>query len=385
MHHLSQRTSHSSGAPFLWIWIGFAIAALVSRFSHGSSVIRIYQEAAQHFLQGQPLYDASGFLYLPTSAALLTPIAWLSPEWAGVLIRSFNIALFALGVSSLGRWRPLRLSASSAYLGLCMILVIAWSAARHGQLTLGMSGLLMLGCVQLEERRHWRAGLCLALALALKPIALPLVLLAVALHPRALIPCMLGVLALASLPFALQTPEYVWQVYGEVPGMLARESERAAGPTLRYHLFGMLGTLGVHLQPGVEWLLRAFAAALTLLMALWLRARRGEPLLAVELYTLGVGYILLFSPGTERNTYALLAPCLAHMYWMASQRGRRLIALLVLLIFLAFLFSHSLGKAYPESILAMGKPLASLCLLGLFLAWSPEPQETHPAQIEGVR
>ena len=85
-------------------------------------------------------------------------------------------------------------------------------------------------------------------------------------------------------------------------------------------------------------------------------------------YGLASCYILLFGAGTERNTFALIAPVIglaSARAWQSKDLGT--LALLGALTLL-MLLSHTLQHAYPNSVLAMAKPLACVVLFAWLAA-----------------
>ena len=57
-------------------------------------------------------------------------------------------------------------------------------------------------------------------------------------------------------------------------------------------------------------LVRVLAGALTAALWLWGARRVREPLACLWFYALGTGYLMLFNPMTEENSYGILAPAL---------------------------------------------------------------------------
>ena len=60
---------------------------------------------------------------------------------------------------------------------LIVAIPLAWDCARNGQATLIMTGFMLLAVVDAAHSRWWRATLWLALSVAIKPLAIVLVLL----------------------------------------------------------------------------------------------------------------------------------------------------------------------------------------------------------------
>jgi hypothetical protein len=76
-------------------------------------------------------------------------------------------------------------------------------------------------------------------------------------------------------------------------------------------LAGLLRILGWHPDPGV-WLALRIAAGGVILGAWWIGSRRlKEPERVLMLLGLSAGYLMLFNPRTEPNSYVILAPAMA--------------------------------------------------------------------------
>jgi hypothetical protein len=289
--------------------------------------------------------------------------------WSGALWRVVNIGVFAVGV-----WRFARLAGRDSDRNLFALMtlpvvLLSWSAARHGQMTMAMGGVMMLAVVELAERRWWWATLWLILGVALKPLAVVLALLAAVLYPRTSWRLVLGAVAMLALPFLLQRPAYV----GEQYVLCVRELGIAAEIGVQHEfaqLFGMFQAIGIQIPQSAQTATRAVAAVLTL-AAGWLIVRRCQPEQAGPLlFTLAIGYLLLFNPRTERNTYCLLAPSLALFTAQAVIHQQRARAAVYLGLIALFLASHPLGKLLTAGETVWIKPLLCLIFLAaVFHGW----------------
>lgn len=345
-------------------WLLFLVLVVMTRLSVEPSfgnVYNIYREAALRWQAEEALYNGS-FLYLPTSALFLGPLTDLSFVLGGAIWRSLNVWVFALGI-----WRLVR-ARGTGTLGFDFLIVtlptllLSWSAARHGQMTLAMGGLMMMGLAALARGAAWRSSLFVGLAIAFKPLAILLVPILVLLRPR-LVPHLVAVLlGVMSLPFATADSSYVMEQYSEVLPMLDRHAEHASKRVFPQAIW-MLRLAGVELSGNAQWALRLLAALL-MAMGSWRvcagRSVRGG---VAWLFTFVATYLLLFSPCTENNTYALMAPCLGLMGLEARAIGRRFEWRALCVVVLLCSTSHALRSAYPNSLLAMGKPIAALVLL----------------------
>jgi alpha-1,2-mannosyltransferase len=352
------------------VWVCFALLVLIARLDSADSienVFSVYRDAGLRWLHGEDLYPAQfRFNYFPPSALFFAAFSWLPFGLEGAIWRVANIAVFAFGVWRISGCGERPIPASRFLIATIVTVVLSASAARYGQLTLAMSGLMMAAVADVENGALWRAAILMALAVALKPLALVLALLLVAIYPRVLWRTTAAVGAFFLLPFVFQNTDYVLRQYAEVPVMLAARSHQ------HYewqHLFGLLEKLG-WVTTETEQALVTGAAAVFVLLLCW-RVRKRAPAVgaALTLYGLAACYILLFGTATERNTFAMLAPIIglaAAMAW--HTRDRDLLGFFSAVAWI-MLLSHTLQRAFPHTALAMAKPFACL-LLFVWLAWT---------------
>jgi hypothetical protein len=365
------------------LWVVFALFTAVTQLPvppFSGNVFRVYRDAGCNWLAGQPLYDGTGnnFLYLPQCAMLCVPMAFLPFQWAGFLWRIFNIAVFAVGV-----WRFVRLAGRDRsppmfpWVSLCVILLSA-SAARHGQMTMIMGGLMLLAVVDLADERWWRAVFWMALGVALKPLMIVLVLLAAVLYPRTSWRMALSLTLLVLLPFLAQRPDYVVEQYRL--SMQTLQDAKELGTRNEFpHLFWVLKSAGLSVPPVAQTVVRLVVAALTLAMC-WLVKRRCNAVqAAVMLYTLAVAYLMLFNPRTEHNSYCLITPPLAIYATQAVWARRWSVAAILTGMALAMLLSYPLGKIMPTVWL---KPV--LCIVFVAIVCNSR-QETPCRRQDRVR
>ncbi|HEX5046431.1 MAG TPA: glycosyltransferase 87 family protein [Gammaproteobacteria bacterium] len=332
------------------------------------NVFTVYREAGLRWLDGRDLYPAEfHFNYFPPSAVLFTGWGGLSFEVGGALWRIVNLGVFAFGVWRLSRCGDPAGSSKRFLIATVVTVVLSASAARYGQMTLAMAGMMMAAVAYAESGALWRAAVCAALAVALKPLAVVLLLLLFVLYPRLSWRMAVALTAFFLLPFLFQHADYVWRQYEAVPAMLATRARPQYD--WQQNIFGLLDKLGWTVS-GAQKTIVSGASALLVLLLCW-RARRRAPAIGVELsiYALAACYILLLGSGTERNTYGLLAPVvglLAARAWSVRDRG---LLQLVSAVILIDLLSHTLQRAYPQTVLAMVKPIAGLIVLA-WLAWT---------------
>ena len=409
-----------------WIvWAVFCLAAsaFIVVDTGRSPVNTAYAKGAERWQGGDDLYDGggTGFIYLPHSAILHVPLIQLPRPLKELAWRIVTIGLFSAGIFRLSRlvvaWsdrsceafgsadsdgapatipegsivdpqsailsdpatqRPSHLSPGSivdpgsAILSGSFFLLITlltlpktWTVAVNGQATPAMAGLMLLAVVDLAGRRWWRATACLILALAFKPLAIVLLLLAAALYAPMRWRLAAGIAVFVALPYVGRDPQYVSTQYAAFVGNL-HDSARLGLTSEWPQLFSLLHWLGLEISSLLQTTLRVMAALLTLIAG-WRVCRRCPPAeAAVLLYSLAGCYLLLFNPRTENNSYTLLMPAVA-VYaaraMLIDHDWRRS----VFLIALTFLLTTGYGLnrlLTPDAPIVWTCPLACLVFLG---------------------
>ncbi|HUJ17471.1 MAG TPA: glycosyltransferase family 87 protein, partial [Nitrospirota bacterium] len=204
-----------------WIsWAGWAVLFLATSaiILHDSSrsIFPIYQYAALAWFKGQQIYEMSGiggFTYFPQAAILFSPFAIL-PRAAGEMAwRLVSIGAIALSLRSFGSLVAERSGKNLFPLMTLVAIPIVWDCARNGQATLLMTAVMLMAVVDVSRSRWWQATLWLALAVAIKPLAIVLVLLIAAIDRPMTWRALLGMVLLALFPFLTQRPGYVVEQY----------------------------------------------------------------------------------------------------------------------------------------------------------------------------
>jgi hypothetical protein len=328
------------------------------------SVAIHYADAALHWGEGQPLYNhwGVGFLYLPQAAILHIPFAQLPRVPAEILWRGFTIGIFALGIHRLCRLSERGHSVRLFPMATCVSIPLAFSAARNGQATLLIAGLVLLVIGELVNRRWNRVTALLCLAIAFKPLALPTALVVAVLHRPLLWRVGLGLLIVAMVPYLTQEGSYVTGQYYEC-GVAMRIAADLGTSEPWAQLIGLLEVAGCSIPAEYHTLLRVLAGG-AVLVACW-QARRRLPVhrFGLYLFSLTTIYLLLFNPRTENNTYAFLAPVIGVCCGEALLvlRNRRLGAAVVL-IALGILGSYELGRLIaPPAPPVWLAPLMTVC------------------------
>ncbi len=370
-------------------WAGWAllfIAASVAIILNGlRSTVPIYRWAALEWIHGDQLYELTGiggFTYFPQAAILLVPFAVLPAVAGEVAWRLVSVGAFALGLWELSL--VLRERAGRHFFPLVTLAAVplVWDCARNGQATLLMAAFMLLAMADLARERRWRSTLWLCLAVSIKPLAVVLVLLVMAVDRQMLWRLVVGMIATALAPFLTQHPGYVVEQYRTcVKNMTlsAHVGVVAQGWTTP---FTGLRAWGVEIPEKTQTLIRLAAALGTLGLAFLARRRYDAARAGVFLYSLAALYLILFSPRTENNTYAMLGPVVG--YFIAEAFfGKKRTAEAALL---AGLVVAMVGSRIFERLLAPGReqiwlsPLMAVVLAGymLYQLLTREPQMNAP-------
>jgi hypothetical protein len=228
-----------------------------------------------------------------------------------VIWRLVNIAVFAFGIFHFAR---LVGGSSGKRLFPLMTLVtlpLAWDCARNGQATLVITGLMLLAVVDIVRTRWWRVVLWLCLGVAVKPLVIVLALLVMVIDRPLSWRLPAGMLMTALFPFLTQHPGYVLEQYAAFWSSLTKAVHVGAVDKGWTTPFNALQVLGITVPEKVQTLLRLSAALGTLALCWLSRHRHDTVRSAVFVFSLSVVYLMLFSPRTENNTYAMLGPAIA--------------------------------------------------------------------------
>ncbi len=351
-----------SATTATWItWALFFLAACVVLFwtETGLPVNHAYTCGSQRWLAGQNLYHGGcGFIYLPQAAVLYAPFHVLPDAAEHVLWRFVTIGLFALGICRLSRLAGP--DSPGLYFLLITVLVLpkAWTCAYSGQATPAMAGLLMMALPELHHRNWNRATLFLLTALAVKPLAIVLLLLVWAIYPALHRRMALGLVLFAAAPYLTQNWHYVSSQY--VAALSMFDDAMQIGLASNWAQLVTLGGLaGIEISEKWQMVLRIATAAETLALCWQIRqhthaefkidcrhhedgtdrkstgagsfrtfelclpaaSRPATDLILI--YALSVCYLLLMNPRTENNSYVMLSPVLAVMCVRAAFLERR--------------------------------------------------------------
>jgi hypothetical protein len=296
---------------FLWVLPMLVISALVAHKPWDSTVTVFYHGAATHWSSRVNLYEGGHFCmnYLPHFAILFSAFQALPVPAGDILWRLCAAALLATGI-----WRFVKQMFPDAaprlfFWSTLFVLPLSIAALRNGQSNAFLGGLMLHAAASIATEKWWSASGLIILSVVAKPVAIVLLLLAPVVYQKLRLPTLVALAALAVFPFLFARPDYVLAQYHS---FLVNLQDCAVVTDYDYaDITGILWAFGIQLSPLVSQIVRVSAGALTL--ALWcLGARRlHEPLRALWLLALASGYLMLFNPMNESNSYVVIAPVFA--------------------------------------------------------------------------
>ncbi len=351
----------------LYALFNLVIFVLVYLNPEARSVVPIYRVGSLGWWAGADIFGegTAGFIYLPSFAVLYTPFALLGPQWGDIAWRAVSAALLAYAIAEVFRVALPRFDSRTRWLILGTALLIALPGAanslRNGQATNILYGLMLLGTVHVIERRWWGAAILLALAFALKPLAIVYILLVAALQPKIIPKLIIALVVLMALPLVHPDPARALELYRLGIHKVLMSGAPEAG---RWSdITGLLGRFGMVAPESVLTVARVITALATLALGYVALQRGGRVRGMINLYALSVVYLMLMSPRTEAQTYLMLAATLAIasvIAWHAD--GERKVPTLYIVLAVS-LAAGGLGTAMLRATDLWWDPL--LCLVYL--------------------
>ena len=350
-----------------WLTLLTVVSIMVMVKPGSHSVLWYYDAAASAWWTRGDLYSqqVDSFNYLPAFAVLFTPFHVLGPLAGGLLWRWISFAALTAGY-----WRLARLLAPTKWrlvLGLILFLAVVGSAGmlRNGQATTIMTALMIHASMDLAQRKWNRAALLLGLAVALKPLAIVLILLSAGLYRPMRARLAIAAAVVLLLPFLTAGPAYVLDQYGAMARQYGIAYGAALGPWSELGM--MLVKFGLPLPPDVMTALRLAAALATLGLG-HVACKRKEPGWAA-FYVLGlaIAYLMLFNPANEENTYGALAGIVAATAALAFAQGRAAWIVVSLAVLCFALGSDGYGNLALHATKLWFKPAVCILFLGFFL------------------
>lgn len=373
---LNDRASNIA-AWVIWCVTLIAICISVVQKPLDRTVTTNYRVAAEAFWNQQPMYSEGqhGWLYPPQGAVLysvfesIPSVAAGEVAWRIVITSLFAFSLFRLGRVAMGN-QSARFGGVAFLILTLSSIALAAGCMRNGQMNLPLAGLFVLACCDLGARQWWRATLWLSLALVAKPIALPIVMLAGALFPALWWRLPIGLLAVALLPFVNPNWTYVVEQYQAALVKMKSAGEPGAGVFSDIvgmcQVFPFVGpgkSVPLDLDPRLLTVVRGGAAVVTLGLAYLAQRRFGVVQGSLYLLLLGTGYLMLFNPRTEGNSYPMFVPMVGVMFaWALLVDKKWRSAAMFCVAIVLFAAAHEFYKNKLDSLWI--RPLCTLIICG---------------------
>jgi hypothetical protein len=361
-----------------WVaWGIFVVAALARTHPRRfASTFAAYLDAAQRLWAGQQVYDPAtlgDFLYFPLTLLVYVPFTLLDRVTAAALAMLLGAAFFtwACTMLTVALLRDRRMIDAIALAGIPLLINIpaAWFNFKGVQAQVPMTAAMMAACVAMIGSRWRMASFWLFVAIAMKPLAIVMVLLCGALVREMRLPLIGAVAAVILLPFAFLDWSYLAVQY---QAMAVKLWHIATAPPAEWIYQADFSTmargLGVPLPAGVALGVRIAAALGTLALAWRVRRDGGTKSFAFAVLVLSGCYITLFGPRNEFLSFVVLTPALAVLAGLLLMRndadGRGWLLILAALM-LGFTFDyHDVdGVLKPAIVLAIYVWLARLMVV----------------------
>ncbi|MGO9114813.1 MAG: glycosyltransferase family 87 protein [Thermoguttaceae bacterium] len=342
MNQPNERMNRAVGGLAIGLWLVLAVVIVVKTVQNpeNHSTYPIFRNASLGWWNSVDVYDSRVFggdyRYGPSFAMLLGPIAWLPCQVGAVLWAVMNVGLAFWAIWALARRV---LPGMQSPLARDLLLVISVFPSTHclyaSQTNLLVFSLVAFAAIAILDERWWLAALLLAMPVHIKIWPLAGALLLAACWPRRLawrLPIALAVIA--ALPFLAKPPAWACQQY-------IQWYRNLVGPEQIRHAYRDAWTIweliSSPVNPRLYAALQLTAAAAILGLCLRQAGRTPPQRRVLFVLVCWTSWQLVFGPGTERNTFALIAPLTSWALVVAvlEKRALWLMALSFLLTILA--------------------------------------------------
>ncbi len=309
-------------AWLIWVVPLIVFAVMVITRPGSRTVVPLYQEAVQNWWHRLPLYHGpTGMNYLPHFAVLFGPFEWVGRALGEILWRSAAAAGLAAGLWFFCGKKNSPNRGKNFFLVSVLTLPLCLPALQFGQANAELGAALLLAAWCLR-RQHWNtAVLLLWLATCVKPLGLAAIGLAWAAYPHLWWRLALGLPVFIGLPFLFAPPDYAGRQY-----LGAWENLRQCAEVTEHRfadLNGLLRTFGTALTGPASFAVRALAGGALMLVCRRAARRELEPRRALIWLGCATGYLMLFNPMSEENSYVILAPAVGLMAWWSYNFGAK--------------------------------------------------------------
>ncbi|PWC90115.1 hypothetical protein TSH100_03795 [Azospirillum sp. TSH100] len=306
--HGGERRRGDASAWAVVIWCLFVVAmAVLAIIRPERPITHIYRNAVIDWWSAVPVYTEGihGFLYFPSSAVLLGPLAALPLGLGDQIWRLAMVGVFSGAVYRVALLLHPNMGRTLAGWVLVAAIPTASINVLRGQCELMMMSVVLHAAVDLARGRDRRGAMMLALAVALKPLALVPALLFAAVRPGVRRPLGIGLLIAAAAPFLHPDPAYVAGQYAAMFGKLFTAAAPDSGRW--FDLTRLLVEAGVQPAYATMTALRLSVALMVVGIA-WMAVRRLDHVTGmIVTLMLGAWYLVLFNPRTEEGSYLSIA------------------------------------------------------------------------------
>jgi hypothetical protein len=310
---------------FLWtpivLWYGIQFCFPYSP-AFFEKVDTIYYHAAHTWIHAQFLYGGIGqsrFVYLPTSAAMLSLISWMPVKAFEIVFRLLSLALLSSGIYYFCTTITKNNANRSFFITLLTTVILSQAAFFQGQMHMIIAGLMLLGYVAIAREQWWQAAIFLTLALALKPTSIVLYLLALALYPKLSLKLLLCSAAIFLLSFLAQSPHYVATQYHDFVQSFKTDMQYDGKDP--GHWATLMGAIAfyfhVYIKDTAQFAVRIVVAGFVFFSCLYARLKFNKTDAIYFIFALGMCYLMLFNSRTENNDYVMIAPMIGYSLYLA--------------------------------------------------------------------
>ncbi len=314
----------SGRAQIILTWIAWTVWTVVVTLKIFSTVGKIpttmstlyqYVDFINTFWAKQPLYipnDLRGFHYLPIMLILGTPLTWVKIQVAGAIFELFSVGFFTFSVwriaQQLARFSPALIA------GIILLASLMPMLVQMEFIQLQISMIAAMTCATAAGMRSdWRSFVIwLALAVALKPLSIVMLLLAAVTLPKTRVVLIASVVALVVVPFAFQDGTYLINEYANYIHQLSYITDAKAGDwETQADISTFLLAVGFNPSPLARLTLRLVAAFGTLVMVWRIAQLRIDRATSFALLIFSTSYIALFNPKQEIFSFLVVVPGVA--------------------------------------------------------------------------
>jgi len=348
----------------VWLIALVVISVMVWIDPVGRTLTDLYRDTTQNWLHQRPLFTGPGGMnYLPHFSLLFYPFDAMPIPIGDIVWRWTEAIVLVWGI-----WRVVRHQfEKDAVVAFAWVLLLALplslGAIRYGQANALLSGVMLHAIASLSLQQWWRAAGWLILALAIKPLALVMILLVPFAYSAMRWRLVEAFLLFYIVPFLFASVDYVlWQYFATIQNLgecsVVREHRFA-------NLTGLFRTFGFELPNTVDLFLRLVASLGTLGVWLWIIRCNTQPARGLWLLSLTTAYLMLFNPMNETNGYIILAPAIS--IWAVFALSRPQFATLgwwlVILVLSAGLLPEPLRPLFGNAFGLFWYPLITIAFL----------------------